>query len=61
MFETETREKIAAHDYGNVNLKMSKLKDNINILTVTNISWASKLGHNLLSTILLAKKEIEVF
>lgn len=33
----------------------------INTLRVTNISWALDLGHNLLSTISLAKKKIEVF
>ncbi len=32
-----------------------------NTLTVTNVSWASDLGHNLLSTVPLAKKGIEVF
>ena len=40
---------------------MSDLKGNTNTLTVTNVSWAPKLGHNLLSTIPLAKKGVEVF
>ena len=34
---------------------------NINVLTVRNVSWAPDLGHNLLSTILLAIKGVEVF
>ncbi len=33
----------------------------VNTLTVTNMSWTSELGHNLLSTIPLAKKCFEVF
>ncbi len=39
---------------------MSDLKSNINTLTVTNVSWAPRLGHNLLSTIPLVRKGIEV-
>ena len=39
-FETGTGEKIAAPGYGNVDLRMSGHQDNINILTVTNVSWA---------------------
>ena len=60
-FETGSGEKIAAHGYGNVDLRMSDLKGNINTLTVTNVSWAPELGHNLLSTIPLAKKSVELF
>lgn len=60
-FETGIKEKIATHDYGNVNLRMSDFKDNTNTLMVTNMSWAPKLGHNLLSIILLVKKNIEIF
>ena len=40
---------------------MSDLKSNTNTLMVINVSWAPKLDQNLLSTILLAKKGIEVF
>ncbi len=40
---------------------MSDLKGNINILTVTHVSCAPKLGHHLLSTIPLARKSIKVF
>ena len=58
---TGTGEKIAAHGYGNVDLRMSDLKGNTNTVTVTNVSWAPKLGHNLLSTIPFAKKGVEVF
>ncbi len=60
-FETGVGEKILAHGYGNVDLGMSDFKVNINTLTLTNVSWAPELGHNLLSTIPLARKGIEVF
>ena len=60
-FETGTEEKIAAHSYGNVDLRINDLKDNTNILTITNVSWASELGYNLLNTISLARKDVEVF
>ncbi len=53
-FNTKTGEKISAHVYGNVNLRMSDHQGNTNILTVTNVSWAPELGHNLLSTILFS-------
>lgn len=55
------RQKIVAHDYDNVNLRICDLKGNINILTITNMRWAPKFGYNLLNNILLAKKDIEVF
>ena len=60
-FEIETREKIATHGYNNVNLRISDLKGNTNIPTITNVNWAPKLGQNLLSIILLAKKSVEMF
>ncbi len=60
-FETGAGENIVAHGYGNVDLRMSDLKGNINTLTVTNVSWTPELGHNLLNTIPLARKGIEVF
>lgn len=53
--------KIAIHRYGIVNLRMNNLNNNINTLIVTNISCALELGHNLLSTILLAQKGAEIF
>lgn len=59
-FETRTREKIAAHSYNNVDLRISDLKDNINILTVIYMSWALELNHNLLNTILLVKKGVKI-
>lgn len=59
--KTKTKEKIAAHGYGNVKLKISNFKGNTNILIVTNVGWISYFDHNLLSTIFLAKKKIEVF
>lgn len=60
-FEIKLREKIAPHNYSNVNLRISNLKDNINILIVINVSWALELGHSLLSIISLAKKDVKVF
>ena len=60
-FETETGEKIAAHGYSNVDLRISDYHGNINSWTVINVSWALELGNNLLSIIPLAKKVVEVF
>ncbi len=60
-FQTGTGQKIAAHCYGNVHLRLSDHEGNITILTVTKVSWAAQLGHNLLNTIPLANKGIEVF
>ncbi len=60
-FETKVGEKIVAYGYSNVDLRMRDLKGNINTLTVTNVSLAPKLGHNLLSTIPLARQSIQVF
>ncbi len=60
-FQTGTGEKIAAHDYGNVDVRLSDHESNISILTVTNVSLVPGLCHNLLSIIPLARKGIEVF
>lgn len=60
-FKTKIREKIATHNYGNIELKMSDYQGNINILTVINISWAAELNHNLWYTIPLTKKDVNVF
>ena len=40
---------------------MCDIGGNVNTLTVTNVTLALELGHNLLSTISLAKKSFEVF
>ena len=61
VFETGLGVKVTAHDYGDVILQFQLLDKTVNTLTVSNVSWAFDLGHNLLSTIPLAKKEIEVF
>lgn len=42
-------------------MRINDHQDNINTLTVTNVSWVPKLEHNLLSTIFLAKKDVEMF
>ncbi len=60
-FEKRTSQRIIAHRYCNVILRMFDMSDNFNTLTVSNVSWTPELGHNLLSTLLLAKKGIEVF
>ncbi len=40
---------------------MCDMSGNVNTSTVTNMSWVFELDHNLLSTILLTKKDFEVF
>lgn len=42
-------------------MRMSDNQFNINTLSVTNVSWAPELGYNLLRTIPLAKKGVEMF
>ncbi len=61
LFETGSGEKVTAQGYGEVILQLQLSDRKVNTLTVSNVSWAPDLGHNLLSTILLAKKGIEVF
>ncbi len=60
-FETGSGQRIIAHRYGNVVLRICDVSGNVNALTVTNVSSAHELGHNHFSTILLAKKSFEVF
>ena len=59
-FGIKTGEKIAACNYGNINLRMTDCTGNIHTSTITNMSWRSELDYNLLSTILLARKSVEV-
>ncbi len=40
---------------------MCDISGKVNTLTVTNVSWAPELAHNLLGTIPLAQKGFEVF
>lgn len=54
-------EKVTAQGYGEVILQLQLSNGTINTLPVTNVSWALDLGHNLFSTIPLAKKRIEIF
>lgn len=60
-FKIGIEEKFAAHGYGNIDLKINDYQNNINILRITNISWALELNHNLLNIILLVKKIVEIF
>ena len=60
-FQTDPGQVLPAFGYGDVVLNMVQQDKNINVLTVKNISWALDLGHNLLSTILLAIEGDEVF
>lgn len=52
LFEIKIEEKIAVYGYNNIDLKMSDYPDNINTLTITNLSWIIEFNYNLLSTIL---------
>ncbi len=61
VFETGSGEKVTAHGYGDVILQLQSLDETINTLAVSNVSLAPDLGNNLLNTIPLAKKGIEVF
>ena len=61
LFETGSGKKVTANGYGDVILQPQFLDGTINTLTVSNVGLAPNLGHNLLSTILLAQKGIEVF
>lgn len=60
-FKQKQVKKIVAHNYSNVNLRLSNIEGNITILTITNVNQVLQLGHNLLKTITLAKKGIEIF
>lgn len=59
-FKTKTRETIVVYNYGNIHLRMIDLIGNVNTLTGFYMSWAPVLGHNLLSTIALARKCVKV-
>ncbi len=61
MFETGSGGKVTARGYGEVIFQLQLLDGTVNTLRVTNVSWTPDLGHNLLSTIPLAKKRIKVF
>ena len=61
VFKTSSEEKIIVRGYGDVILQLQLSDRTINTLTVFNVSWAFKLGHNILSTISLSQKGIEVF
>ena len=60
-FQTGSGEVLAAHGYGDVVLHLAH-PDGLEVIwTIKKVSWAPSLGHNLLSTIPLAKKGVEVF
>lgn len=60
-FETSLGEEFKAYSYDNVILRLQLSNGTVNTLRISNISWAPNLGHNLFSTISLAKERIEVF
>ena len=53
-FKTGSGEILAAYGYGNVRLTMIQQNKETNIIDLSNVSWAPDLGHNLVSTVLLA-------
>lgn len=59
-FKTKTREKIAIYGYKNINWKITNLKSYVNILIVINVNWVQEFWYNLLSIILLARKNVKV-
>lgn len=61
LFETGSEEKVTTRGYKEVILQLQLSDGTVNTLIVSNVSWAPDLGHNLLSTIPLAKKRIQVF
>ena len=58
-FETGTGRGIIPHGYSSVILRMYHKSGNVNTLSLTNVSYVPKLGHNLFSIIPLAKKGFE--
>lgn len=52
---------ISAHNYGNIDLKISDNRGNIYSLIFSNLRYALQISHNLLSTISLNQKDIEPF
>ena len=60
-FQTGSGEILTAHGYGDVVLRLAHPDGPEVIWTIKKVSWAPSLGHNLLSTIPLARKGVEVF
>ena len=60
-FQTGSGEVLTAYGYGDVILHLAHPDGSEVIWTIKKVSWAPSLGHNLLSTIPLAKKGVEVF
>ena len=59
-FQTGSGQIVPAYGYGDVVFNLVHHNKAINIFTIQKVSWAPALGHNLLSTISLALKEVEV-
>ncbi len=60
-FQTGFEKILRAQGYGDVVLRLVHPDGSEVTWTIKNVSWAPSLGHNLLSTIPLARKGVEVF
>ena len=59
-FQTGSGQIVSAYGYGDVVLNLIHHNKAINVFTIQKVSWTPALGHNLLSTILLALKGVEI-
>ena len=59
-FQTGSGQHVPAYGYGDVVLNLVHENKAVNVFTIRKVSWAPALGHNLLSTIPLALKGVEV-
>ena len=60
-FQPGSGEVLTAYGYGDIILRLAHPNGSEVNWTIKKISWAPSLGHNLLSTISLIKKGVEVF
>ena len=60
-FQTGSGEILTAHGYGDVVSCLAHPDGSEVNFTIKKVNWALSLGHNLLSTIPLARKKVEIF